>query len=150
MNINGVWESFATAEIDLSGSKFVGFQALNWKEDLKKEIVKGSGLIGLGYTLGDYEASADLEILYSEWVRFKAKLGDGWGFKPFNVGCQHRAPGKALISVEIKNVTINTDDVTQSKGPGPITVKAGLLVVDPIVTNGTTALGRALLAAQRK
>ena len=150
MNINGIWHSFATAEIDLAGSKFVGFQALNWGEDLKKEIVKGSGIIGLGFTLGDYEAKADFEILYSEWVRFTAKLGDGWGYKPFNIGCQYRAPGKPLITVEIKNVTINTNDVSNSKGPGPSTTKVGLLVVDPIVTNGTTAVGRALIAAQRK
>lgn len=149
-NINGVWHAFSSAEIDFSGKKFLGIQALNWKEDLKKEIVKGSGLVGLGYTQGDYEASADFEILYSEWIRFTKALGDGWAFKPFNVGCQYRVPGKPLISVEINNVTIQGQDVSNSKGTTPTAVKVTLLVVDPIVTDGTTAYGRALIAAQRK
>ena len=150
LNINGVWHAFSSAEIDLGGKKFLGFQALNWKEDLKKEVVKGSGVIGLGYTQGDYEASADCELLYSEWVRFTKALGDGWAFKPFNIGCQYRVPGKALISVSIPNVTINGHDVSNSKGPAPTTAKITLLVVDPIVTDGLTAYGRAMIAAQRK
>ena len=150
MNINGLWHSMASAEIDLGGSKFVGFQSLNWKQDLKKEKVPGSGIVGLGYTLGDYEASTDFEILWSEWIRFETKLGDGWGYKQFNIGCQFRLPGQPLISVAIKNLTVNGNDVSMSKGPGPVTAKCSLLVIDPIETNGTTMIGRALLAAQRK
>jgi hypothetical protein len=149
-NINGVWHAFSSAEIDFGGKRFLGIQALNWKEDIKKEVVKGSGIIGLGYTQGDYEASADFEILYSEWIKFTKALGDGWGYRPFNVGCQYRVPGKPLISVSIPNVTINGHDVSNSKGPAPTTVKVTLLVIDPIVTDGTTIFGRPMVLAQRK
>jgi hypothetical protein len=150
MNINGLWHSFATAEIDLAGSKFRGFSALNWGQDLKKEIVKGSGVVGLGYTMGDLESKADFEILYSEWIRFTQKLGDGWGYKQFNIGCQYRVPGKPLITVAIKNVTVNADDVSNSKGPGATMAKVTLQVVEPIEVNGITIIGRTLLAAQQK
>jgi hypothetical protein len=145
LSINGIFHSFATAEIDIAGKKFYGFQSLNWKEDLKKEPVKGQGVVGLGFTLGDYEASADMEILLSEWTRLLAVIGDGYGYKPFNLGCQYRAPGKPLISVDIKQATINGHEISNSRGPAGTTVKVPLMVIQPIVTNGLTAIDRARL-----
>lgn len=150
MNINGVWHSFATAEIDLAGKKYRGFQSLNWGQDLKKEVVKGHGIIGLGTTIGDYEAKCDFELLYSEWVRFTAALGDGWGYKQFNLGCSYRAPGKPLITVALKNLTVNADDVSNSKGPGATTTKVTIQIYEPIEINGITMVGKALTNAQRK
>ena len=150
LNINGIWHSFASAEIDFAGKKYLGIQSLNWSEDGKKEVVKGSGLIGLGYTLGDPEFGADFEILFSEWIRLTKALGDGWMYKQFSIGCQYRSPGQPLSTVEIKNATINKHEVSNSKGPGATTAKVTLLVVEPIVTDGTTALGREMLAKQRK
>lgn len=140
--INGNKFSYASAEVDVSGSRFFGFQTLNWKQSVDHEKVPGSGTVDLGTTVGHYTAEADFTIVLSEWNRLLAKLGPNYTTKPFNIGCSYiENPGDGLTLVQLKGVKIRSDEVSNEGTKGTV-VKVTLTVTVPILTNGVAMIGQ--------
>lgn len=140
--INGHKFSFASAEIDVSGSRFFGFQTLNWKQSVDHEKVPGSGPVDLGTTVGHYTADTDFTIVLSEFNRLLAKLGPNYTTKPFNIGCAFiENPGDGLTRVEILGVKLRGDEMSNEGTKGSI-VKVTLTVITPIRINGVAMIGQ--------
>ncbi|KYG11411.1 hypothetical protein BE21_57515 [Sorangium cellulosum] len=127
----------------MSGTKFYGVVALNWKEELTGEVVYAAGPEPYGETMGEYKASADVEMYLSEFARLLQKLGNGYGQKRFNFGGTWReTPGDGINKIELINCRIISSEASNSKGSGPATVKANLSIISPIKINGLTMIDR--------
>lgn len=141
--INGHLFSFASAEIDFGGKSVFCLAALNWKEELTPEDQYGNDAVAIGRTKGQYKASADYEQYLHEHAEMIARLGQGYGERPFNIGCQYvEVPGAGRTVVEIIGARIAAPEVSNASGPAGTKVKCTLSVIEPIKINGLTLVQR--------
>jgi len=143
--LNGNVYSSASAEIDLRGKVYGGIVALNWSDELTIEEVYGFGPTPVGRTIGQYKATADLEMLMGDSDVFLADLGPAYGTVAFNIGCSYEEiTGAGLSTVEIIGARIVKNEVSNSRGSAGITRKFTLSVIYPIKTNGLTIIDTAV------
>lgn len=133
--INGLLHSWASAQIDVNATPFYGITALNFSDELEMEGEYGPSPIALGGVIKQYKASVDLEMILSERDRLIAKLGNGFGKVPFNIGAQWiESTGQPTSTVGIIGARISK--MEQSNAPGAAKVKLTLFQYLPIVYTG--------------
>jgi len=136
--INGFLHSFAQVEIDIGGAKFFP-KALNYKQSLSQNAEFGSGVLARGRSLGQYTASADVELFSYEYGRLIAALGNGYATKSFNIGAQFKSKQLGLFTIEIEGATIIDDEPQNMQQGGTGTShKLPLSIIMPIKINGYT------------
>lgn len=135
---NGNYHNHASAEIDAAGKVFLGITTLNYNDELERALEYGTGPIPLGVSVGQYKPNADLEMLKSEWERFKAILpANGFGEFAFNIGATYKESSGTIVD-ELRTVYINKVEDASQQGPAANKVKLTLTVVEPIRHNGST------------
>lgn len=139
--VNGRRMAFASIEAVYAGHRTVGFKALNYKHDLKPGIAKGASPRILGATTGTEELEAGFEMYKEEYNDFRRKLGPGYKLRYFDVIVNYQVAGDeaSIITDELLNCRIQSEDESHQEGTEPLTVKVQLFVqrmlfdgIDPV------------------
>lgn len=134
---DGILWSFASAEIDVAGVSVFGVSGLGWKEDVKKEPTYGNGPLPIGRPRGQWSGSADMEILYSEYLTLISVLGDSFTDVSFNIGATYvEVNGPGIMPVQLLSVQIASPEVANTNDGKATVVKVGLSLIRPVETNG--------------
>lgn len=121
--INGEMSTHATAEISFtlpSGKPFraLGISAVNYNDELKRQLEHGTGSIALGSSRGKYSPAADVELFKQEWDRLLDALGDDYGSKFINLVVTDRPKGGTLRTDNIPQCLITKPDDSSSGEEG--------------------------------
>lgn len=127
---------------------FKGLRKLGWKEELKGEPQRGNGPLALGRTIGEYEASCDVEQLQTEYNHMVETMS-ALGLTALTLTATWRE-GRKVQRIEIPDALIKSVEGEVSQGGGVIVIKYTLDVnLSPIKTNGKTLLDLRLLNTPR-
>jgi len=146
INFQGFVYSATSAYVDLDGKKYFGLRTLNFKDELPQEKQYGFGMVAVGRTRGNYNPSADMEILLHEGQRLieglcakaKAQTGSEYYFGvPFDIGVVlvEQAP-LGFSSIQILGATIEADEIGIQQGGAALVHKFTLNVIRPILKDG--------------
>lgn len=129
--------SFASAEISLAGSKYVGLQNLNPKESVKKEGVYGNGRTKIGRVRGQHEASSTMDMVLTEYNQLIQGLGDSFTDVPFDISATFiEQNGDGVFTMGMTQVTIVEHELGMSNDGKALIQKVTLDIIDPISWNG--------------
>lgn len=135
--INGQAWGFASCEIKLDGSTFVGIKTMNVADEVEFGTADGNGSVSLGRVRGAHKASFDFEILAGESDRFQTKLGDPLSAKAFNVGIHAvEIPGAGVRTIEVIGAVVMKLETAFSRSADATYDKYTCHVFLPILRNG--------------
>jgi hypothetical protein len=133
MLINGIHWSWQSVEIAANGIVLPGVKSMNYKDSMTPGKVRGTSAIWLGYTDGQYEADADMEVFRTQDEAFKLALG-GIGFmqRRMVVTVTYFHPELPPV-VDTIVARIMGNEVGLSDSPDAAAVKHPLCVLAPIL-----------------
>lgn len=140
--LNGEWTSHALAEmaVAIAGKgikKYVGFTALNYNDELERELQYAASSVPLGSSIGAYKPAADVEFLKNEADRFIDDVGDEYGLVLVDFVITYRPRTSSKIRTDkILKCNITKVDDSSSQGPSGNKTKFTLLPNDVIERNG--------------
>ena len=135
MYINGNTHNHASAEVSFKGKVYLGVTAVNYNDEVERELVYGTGSEPLGVTKGVYKPNGDIEMLKTESNRLIKELGDGCGEQAISVVISYREASGTLVDT-LKTCLINKIEDASQQGPSPNKTKLTLTIVDVISRNG--------------
>lgn len=123
VTVNG--RSYDWDSLTITGPQgvMVGISEINWKSSQKKKRTYGKGLLPRGATRGNYEATMDFTIDYSEYTDFTGALPDGLYKSVFNISLVFEPDGGDKREVVLKNIMIDDKDESAKQGDDEQTVK---------------------------
>ena len=74
----GAFYSYSNIELSVNGLQFAGVKAINYKDTLGRQFVRGTAMQPLGMTQGRYEAHGDIEFYLEGFALLVTTLGPGW------------------------------------------------------------------------
>ncbi len=78
----GAYYSFSNIELSVDGLVFAGVKAINYKDTLGRQFVRGTAMQPLGMTQGRYEAHGDIEFYLDGFALLVTSLGPGFRQRP--------------------------------------------------------------------
>lgn len=127
--INGARQSFASVELNFSGTVFTGFKAITYKRTRTRAKLHGNNADPIGKTVGVNEYTAEAEIYLAEYNFFQAQLGPGYGDVFFTTYVTYTTNGFDTIQDTIVGCTIDEVDSNAQQGPDPLVRK---IVLNPL------------------
>ncbi len=149
--INGMYFSWADIEGTFTLSTgpslpFVGFKAINYKDSLSKQFVRGNAMAPLGLTKGKYEATGDVELWLPQANLLISQMGPDWKNVPITFSVSYVASGplgvpgtglpQSVITDLLPNVFLVEMDASQSEGDEGLARKFTLKIPGQIYWNG--------------
>ena len=77
-NALGAFYSYSNIELSVFGLQFAGVKAINYKDTLGRQFVRGTAMQPLGMTQGRYEAHGDIDMYLEGFALLITTLGPGW------------------------------------------------------------------------
>lgn len=141
--IQGRRFSWPSVELKSFGQIYTGYTSINWKQGVKSTKVMAAGAYPVGRTLGEYEASGDIEWLVQDAQLFKAMLAarhptGSYALVPFDLALTMSEDAKT-DTITLVQCRIEEEDVGASRGPDAITEKWTLSIMW-ILKNGLRML----------
>lgn len=145
--VAGVRHGFASVELKLAGSLFVGFKSINYSRKRNRAVVRGNHPDPLGKTRGENEYSADCEVYFAEWQQFMSQVlkGPGYGDAIFTVLVTYGENGFDTVADELIGCSMDSTEASNSQGPDPTVRKFDLGPIK-IKFGGVDDLTRPLVA----
>ena len=81
-NVLGAYYSYSNIELSVNGLQFAGVKAINYKDTIGRQFVRGTAMQPLGMTQGRYEAHGDIEMYLEGFALLVTTLGPGWRQTP--------------------------------------------------------------------
>ena len=89
----------------MDGARYIGVQSIKWTQAMEgAEMVPGAANVPIAETEGTYKATAEIELLWSEYVSFMARRRGKT--TRFNIGAQVQDVGLGLSSLIIPKCRI--------------------------------------------
>jgi hypothetical protein len=123
VNINGKAHDWESVTITGPQGVFIGISELSWKSSQKKKRVFGKGLVSVGATRGNYEATTNMTLLVSEYQDLAKSLANGIYKTPFDIAVVMEPDGGNKHEIVIKQIMIDELDESGKNGDEEITVK---------------------------
>ena len=121
--INGIRFSFASIELSIAGTKYVGVSEISYSHTLEPGEVRGAHAQVLGYTKGDYVAEGSMTMYKEEWETLRKGLGEGWMEKSIDViTVTYAEVGNETVVDKLVSVRIVSTENSISQGPDPASV----------------------------
>jgi hypothetical protein len=135
MYINGNFHNHASAEISFKGKPYLGVSAINYSDEIERELQYGTGREPLGLADGTYKPSADVELLKTEFDRLIRDLGDGYGEQLISIVVSFREASGTIVDTLGACKISKVEDASQQGASGNKT-KLTLTVTGVIKRNG--------------
>lgn len=148
--INGHRYSWASVEIKIGGTRFVGIKEVSYSQELEPGEVRGAHPQLIGRTRGTLKPEASLTLFEEEWNTLLETLGDGYYEKSFDVVVSYSESDPLLgviagtITDTIRGCRIKKVEKSRSEGNDGLEVKLDLSVLW-IEFNGKQPLRESLL-----
>lgn len=145
--VNGFADDFNSVIIKIGPRRYLGFKSLNFADELKPGIVRGTSPMKRGRTVGTVENTASGEMYLREFNELISALVAtnptlGYGMIEFNINVAYAPPGQKVIQVELRQCRITKASDDGSEGEAALTTKIDLDVME-IVRNGISIYKRA-------
>lgn len=122
----GAFYSYSNIELSVNGLIFAGVKAINYKDTLGRQFVRGTAMQPLGMTQGRYEAHGDIEFYLDAFQALIISLGPGWRQRPITAtityGPNPALPLPFIIDV-IPSFFLGDADASQSESEDALTRK---------------------------
>lgn len=92
----GAFYSYSNIELSVNGLIFAGVKAINYKDTLGRQFVRGTAMQPLGMTQGRYEAHGDIEMYLEGFALLVTTLGPGWRSTPLTATINY-GPNLAML-----------------------------------------------------
>jgi hypothetical protein len=125
-NVNDRAYSYASIELDIDGDLYYASKSINYSDNMEPGELRGQSQHRLGRTAGDYKAEASLELSREEWEILRAKFGDGFMLRSFDIQVSYSEDNMPLITDEVVGCRIKKVDYSNSQGPDASMVKLDL------------------------
>jgi len=141
--INGTYPDFASIEIKIRGTHYIGLTEISYSDTLEAGEVRGTHAQKLGTTTGQYSAEASMTMLRPEFDDLIQRLGPGYKQVAFDIVINYRPPGGAMITDKIIGARITSTEISASQGSDPVSVSV-TLAPNHLILNGVPPLKRLL------
>jgi hypothetical protein len=153
--VNGMYFSWADVETTIVTATgqvlpMVGYKAINYKDSLSKQLVRGTASVAIGLTKGKYEASGDIEMWLPQANLLITTMGPGWKQVPISFQVSYLssgplgAPGTGLpqsvITDTIPGCFLTEIDASQSESDEGLSRKFTLKIPGQILWNGQPSM----------
>lgn len=130
--------TLASGYLAFQGRQFFGVQSITPSEEVKSELVYGSGQIAQGKTRGQLTGAFAFEILIGEGDALVQALGTPLSNSPFDFSGSFIEAGSTEPNYTLgaTQLTIKKIEIGISNDGKPLTYKIDCLVIDPISWNG--------------
>ena len=92
----GAYYSYSNIELSVDGLVFAGVKAVNYKDTLGRQFVRGTAMQPLGMTQGRYEAHGDIEFYLEGFMLLVTSLGPGFRQRPITATITY-GPNLAMV-----------------------------------------------------
>jgi hypothetical protein len=137
--INGNRYGWASVGFDIEGAEQVHVTECTYEHNLEPGEVRGTGPQVAGTTLGEYSASGSITFNQEGWDELRAKLGDGYMAKRFQLTVSYADEGQAVTTDELVGCRITGVSKNPSQGTDGLTVECALHIMY-IIENGVKPL----------
>lgn len=146
--VNGNYYSYANIEFRVGGLLIVGCKSINYGHKVGSQFVRGTNVMPLGKTKGQYEPHADVELYRPQYDTLVSALtnaaaGAGYMSVQFNVTCTYGNlsdnAGLPTVTDSINYCTIIDDDASNSESLDASVRKLTLMPLQ-ILMNGNPAV----------
>lgn len=124
--VNGARHSFASVELKLFGTIFLGFKSITYSRKRSRTKVYGAHPDPIGKTRGKNEYDASCELYVAEFKVLVQQLGTGYGDIFGDIFVTYSENGFDTIQDVIRGVTIDSSEAEASEGTDPLTRKIDL------------------------
>lgn len=139
----GSFYSYSNIELNVNGQIFAGVKAINYKDTLGRQFVRGTAMQPLGMTQGRYEAHGDIEMYLDAWSALSTALGPGWRQRPITAtvsyGPNVAMPLPFIIDV-IPSFFLGDVDASQSESEDALTRKFTMHIPTQILWGGIPSI----------
>jgi hypothetical protein len=143
--INGIKYDWASAEVDLNGTVFLGIKELTWEESLEPGIGRGSGSAQkLFRTRGEHDSTGTLVMWTEDADELLTALGDGYGEVPFDITTTYSNPGVPTNTTKLLGCRITNKTGGGAQGTDPLEVSFDLDIIQ-VDENGKRMVSNALI-----
>lgn len=123
----GAFYSYSNIELSVNGLIFAGVKAINYKDNLGRQFVRGTAMQPLGMTQGRYEAHGDIELYLNAFLQLVTTVGPGWRQTPITATITYgpnlaMAPLPFVVDV-IPSFWLGEVDASQSESEDALTRK---------------------------
>jgi hypothetical protein len=133
--VNGKYPQFASIDLNINGSRYVGIVSINYSDSNERSAQRGAARQVLGWTDGEYSAEADIEFLRPHFDELVEALGDRFYDEVFPITVTQGADFESLKTDELIRCKFKSRGSDNGKGTEGLTVKVGL-DLDGIVWGG--------------
>ena len=133
--VNG--NAYAFCNIELSTPlPIAGIKSINYKDNLTRQMVRGTASVPIGLTRGKYEASGDIEF-YLAAAQLAVFNSPGWRMLQTAMTVSYGPNDNGLMCVDIIPVAFYGElEASQSEGDEPLTRKCSLIIPNQILWDG--------------
>ncbi len=143
--VNGRRVAWLDVTIDAGYGEMVGVQEVNWSSKQEKKTRYGKGAVGIGSSVGNYEATGSIVLDHDEfygpflaWVKSKGATAPE-ELDPFDVTIVFQPKGGETTRVRLIEADIAGVDESTKQGDTEMSVTIDLVMHKPIQREGGSA-----------
>lgn len=125
MNINSKAYSFTSISLMANGVNYSGISEVNYSDTVSRTKIKGTGVLPIGRTEGDYEAEGSITFYKSEYDRF-ARNNPNIFDVTFDVSITYSNGTDVPVTDVLRACKIESLENSNSEGSDATTVSATL------------------------
>lgn len=138
--IPGQTFSFQRIESWFGVLPIAGIKRISYKDNLTRKPVRGTAMVQVGLTLGNYEASGEVEV-YKRTAALAFFNNPLLRLTPSSLTVTYGPNGDGLTTTDtIPQFLIGEIDGDNSEGDEALTVKFTLIIPQPILWNGFSTI----------
>src|SRR5690349_11551825 len=140
----GAYYSHSNIELTVRGLTFAGVKAINYKDTLGRQFVRGTAMQPLGMTQGRYEAHGDIELYLEGFALLVTTLGPGWRQTPLTATITY-GPNLAMVPLPflvdvIPAFFLGEVDASQSESEDALSRKFTMHIPTQIIWAGIPSI----------
>ena len=130
-NSFGKLTGWNSVTVNMLGRDLAGITEIKYNDETKKESVYGAGNRPIGWSEGNYEATASLTLLEEEVRALQTALPPGQNIQdiaPFDIVVEYVSPSDVILKDRLRNCTIKNNGRELKNDEGSITIELELLL----------------------